>query len=86
MSTNEIDIDNKEESGIKNDDKKHIIECVQPLYFSYQGAVITMDTSSRWMKRADESKSSDLDKYQVPLVNNGTLAANLQMVFVDPSP
>ena len=38
------------------------------------------------MKRADESESSDLDKDQVPLVNNGTLAVDLQMVVVDPSP
>ena len=53
--------------------------------FSYQGAVITMDTSSRWMKREDKFESSDLDKDQVPLVNNGTFAADLQMVVVDPS-
>ena len=56
------------------------------MYFSYQGAVITMDTSSWWMKRADESKSFDLDKVQIPLVNNGTLEADLQMVVVGPSP
>ena len=86
MSTNEIDIDNKEESGIKKDDIKHTTECVQPLDFCYQGPVIIMDTSSWWMKRADESESSDLDKDQFSLVNNGTLAADLQMVVVDPSP
>ena len=38
------------------------------------------------MKRVDESESSDLDKDQVPLVNNETLVAELQMVVVDPSP
>ena len=86
MSTNEIDIDIKEESRIKNDDIKHTTECVQPLDFSYQGVVITMDTSSRWMKRADESESSDLDKDPVSLVNNGALVTDLQMVVVDPSP
>ena len=47
MSTNEIEIDNKKEYGIKNDDIKHTTECVQPLDFSYQGTVISMDTSSR---------------------------------------
>ena len=77
MSTNEIDIDNKEEFAIKNDDIKHTTECVQPLDFSYQGTVITMDTSSRWMKRSNESESSDLDKDQVPLVNNGSLGVDL---------
>ena len=37
------------------------------------------------MKREDKFESSDLDKDQFPLVNNGTLAADLQMAVVDPS-
>lgn len=38
------------------------------------------------MKRVRDLESSDSDKDQIPLVNNGSLGTDLQMVVVDPSP
>ena len=45
-----------------------------------------MDHSSRGMKTTHETKNFDSNKDQVPLVSNGSLEEELNMLVVDPSP